>query len=221
MICTQGVSLIQCNQTRFLQLHCGTLWLPSGETTRSSDNNVEYTAVAHAWLPMCMLHCNCFPEPTLRMQVEEAARLCQSHDIPHVINNAYGVQSSWICSQITRACRVGRVDVVIQSTDKNFMVPVGGAVAAVAKGREGGLLQDMAGRYPGRAGVSAHLDVFITLLHLGQQGWLKVLQEREELQGPSLLCVGAACSLSWHLQTSQQMKWCSHKAADFLTNAAN
>lgn len=107
--------------------------------------------------------------------------MCQSRDIPHVINNAYGVQSAWICSQVTQACRVARVDIVIQSTDKNFMVPVGGVVVASPKGQEGGLLQDMAARYPGRAGVSAHLDLLMTLLHLGQQGWMQVLQDREEL----------------------------------------
>jgi O-phospho-L-seryl-tRNASec:L-selenocysteinyl-tRNA synthase len=117
----------------------------------------------------------------LSVQIEGAGKLCGSYNIPHVINNAYGVQSAWICSRVTRACRVARVDVIIQSTDKNFMVPVGGAIAAAPKGGEGGLLRDMAARYPGRAGVSAHLDLLMTLLHLGQQGWLKLLDEREQL----------------------------------------
>ena len=35
--------------------------------------------------------------------------------------------------QITAAWRKGRVDAVVQSTDKNFMVPVGGAVIAAGK----------------------------------------------------------------------------------------
>lgn len=33
-------------------------------------------------------------------------------------------------AQVTSAWRKGRVDAVVQSTDKNFMVPVGGAVVA-------------------------------------------------------------------------------------------
>lgn len=128
------------------------------------------------------------------MQVEAAARLCHSHDVPHVVNHAYGVQSRWLCGQVSRACRASRVDIVIQSTDKNFMVPVGGAVAAAPKGQEGGLLRDMAAGYPGRAGVAAHLDLLMTLLHLGQQGWLKLLQEREELfEYCKVLCLLAVC----------------------------
>ncbi len=35
--------------------------------------------------------------------------------------------------QIAAAWRKGRVDAVVQSTDKNFMVPVGGAVIAASK----------------------------------------------------------------------------------------
>ena len=35
--------------------------------------------------------------------------------------------------QVTSAWRKGRVDAVVQSTDKNFMVPVGGAVVAASK----------------------------------------------------------------------------------------
>ena len=37
------------------------------------------------------------------------------------------------CLQIAAAWRKGRVDAVVQSTDKNFMVPVGGAVIAASK----------------------------------------------------------------------------------------
>jgi O-phospho-L-seryl-tRNASec:L-selenocysteinyl-tRNA synthase len=40
----------------------------------------------------------------------------------HVINNAYGVQSSKICHVINESCRRGRVDYIVQSTDKNFLV---------------------------------------------------------------------------------------------------
>lgn len=38
-----------------------------------------------------------------------------------------------VCGQVTSAWRKGRVDAVVQSTDKNFMVPVGGAVVAASK----------------------------------------------------------------------------------------
>jgi hypothetical protein len=38
------------------------------------------------------------------------------------------------CLQVCSAWRKGRVDAVVQSTDKNFMVPVGGAVIAARRG---------------------------------------------------------------------------------------
>eukprot|EP00892_Ulva_mutabilis_P011597 jgi/Ulvmu1/880/UM100_0033.1 len=136
---------------------------------------------------------NCERSFAAVFQVEAVAKLCLAHGIPHVVNNAYGVQSAALCARVSRACRVGRVDVLVQSTDKNFLVPVGGAVAALPRAPraaegggsppeyEGVVFRDMAARYPGRAAASAHVDLMITLLHLGQQGWERVLAEREEM----------------------------------------
>jgi O-phosphoseryl-tRNA(Sec) selenium transferase len=116
----------------------------------------------------------------LNVQVKAVARLCSAFEVPHVINNAYGVQSQKLCKQVTAACLAGRVDVVIQSTDKNFMVPVGGAVvAATASWPE--VMCRMTEGYPGRASVCTHLDMATTLLYLGRSGWRKVLEGREAL----------------------------------------
>lgn len=60
------------------------------------------------------------------------ALLAKKYDIPHVINNAYGLQSTYLTHQVQQAHRLGRVDLFVQSTDKNLMVPVGGAVVASA-----------------------------------------------------------------------------------------
>ena len=38
-----------------------------------------------------------------------------------------------LCREVTSAWRKGRVDAVVQSTDKNFMVPVGGAIVCAGK----------------------------------------------------------------------------------------
>lgn len=46
--------------------------------------------------------------------------------------------------------RKGRVDAFVQSTDKNFLVPVGGAVIS---GFEKGLLERIAKNYPGKINV--------------------------------------------------------------------
>jgi O-phospho-L-seryl-tRNASec:L-selenocysteinyl-tRNA synthase len=72
---------------------------------------------------------SCFA-PRACDRVEEVSRICKSNDIPHVINNAYGLQTTKCTSLIDRACRSGRVDAIIQSTDKNFLVPVGGSIVA-------------------------------------------------------------------------------------------
>lgn len=71
--------------------------------------------------------------------------------------------------------RKGRVDAVVQSTDKNFMVPVGGAIVAAPKSRPA-LVAAVNANYPGRASMSAHLDLLVTLLYWGAEGWRARLQ---------------------------------------------
>ena len=112
-------------------------------------------------------------------KVVQIAKLCSSTGIGHIINNAYGVQSAALCKLITSAWRKGRVDAVVQSTDKNFMVPVGGAV--IAAGPDSALIDAVNKIYPGRASLSPLLDMLMTLLHWGQKGWECVLHNREEL----------------------------------------
>ncbi len=59
----------------------------------------------------------------------ELGKLCARFGVAHVVNNAYGLQSSSTCSLLNNAVRRGaRIDAVIASMDKNFMVPVGGAI---------------------------------------------------------------------------------------------
>lgn len=77
---------------------------------------------------------SCFA-PRAADDIVGVAKLCQEQNIPHIINNAYGVQSAALCAMVTSAWRKGRVDAIIQSTDKNFMVPVGGAIIAAPSNR--------------------------------------------------------------------------------------
>ena len=99
-------------------------------------------------------------------RVVELAKLCAQHNVPHIINNAYGVQAKLSCELITKvtaaqiaqcaqlasrrssqAARRGRVDAYIQSTDKNFLVPVGGAIIA---GFEEKFITAVGQLYPGQ-----------------------------------------------------------------------
>ncbi|CAL8466820.1 g6356 [Coccomyxa elongata] len=108
----------------------------------------------------------------------EVAKLCRESGIGHIVNNAYGVQSAALCSLVTSAWRKGRVDAVVQSTDKNFMVPVGGAVVAAGI-QDTSLVNAVNKAYPGRASMTPLLDVLITLLQWGVSGWRNVLEQRE------------------------------------------
>jgi len=127
------------------------------------------------------------------VQIKAVAKLCSAHGVPHVVNNAYGVQSRWLCQQVSAACRAGRVDAIVQSTDKNFLVPVGGTVMAATRAWPE-VLRRMASGYPGRASVAAHLDLATTLMYLGRTGWRALLEEREALYAAlkvrSRLCSG-------------------------------
>lgn len=105
--------------------------------------------------------------------------LAQQHCIPHLLNNAYGLQSRWICRQIERISVVGgRLDVFVQSTDKNLLVPVGGAVVSAFKCD--GTVDAIAENYAGRASASQTLDVLMTLLSLGKVGYGHLVDEREQ-----------------------------------------
>ncbi|XP_071481281.1 O-phosphoseryl-tRNA(Sec) selenium transferase-like [Diadema antillarum] len=120
---------------------------------------------------------SCFA-PRVPDRLEEVAAICKERDIPHVVNNAYGVQSSKCMHLIQEAGRAGRVDAFVQSTDKNFMVPVGGSIIA---GFDREFVDRISQFYPGRASAAPSTDLFITLLSLGSSGYKKLLKERKEL----------------------------------------
>uniref|UniRef100_A0A1A8R7P0 O-phosphoseryl-tRNA(Sec) selenium transferase n=1 Tax=Nothobranchius pienaari TaxID=704102 RepID=A0A1A8R7P0_9TELE len=120
---------------------------------------------------------SCFA-PRVPDRLEELATMCAKYDIPHIVNNAYGVQSSKCMHLIQQGARVGRIDAFVQSLDKNFMVPVGGAIIA---GFDEAFVQEISKMYPGRASASPSLDVLITLLTLGAGGYKKYLSERKEI----------------------------------------
>ncbi|KAM8704514.1 hypothetical protein ACLKA7_009028 [Drosophila subpalustris] len=117
---------------------------------------------------------SCFA-PRNSDDIVEIAKLAKLMALPHLVNNAYGLQCNAITTQLDRAQRVGRIDYFVQSTDKNLLVPVGGAIVASCDEE---LLKHLASSYAGRASSSQTLDVFMTLLSLGRMGYLNLLKER-------------------------------------------
>lgn len=126
---------------------------------------------------VCVLSTTSCFAPRACDRLEEIGRLCMRHNIPHIVNNAYGVQSSKCMHLIQQAARSGRVDAFVQSSDKNFLVPVGGAVIA---GFDKAFIESISKLYPGRASASPTIDMFITLLSLGVDGYKKLMRDRKE-----------------------------------------
>jgi O-phospho-L-seryl-tRNASec:L-selenocysteinyl-tRNA synthase len=155
--------------------------LLEGDQVRTDVGAVQRAieAVSPACVVCVLSTTSCFA-PRAADRVLELAQLCAATGCGHIINNAYGVQSAMLCAAITAACRRGRVDAIVQSTDKNFCVPVGGSVVASPKSMPG-LVADVNAAYPGRASIAPLLDVLLTLLHWGASGWRAALQAREEV----------------------------------------
>ncbi|XP_011209551.2 O-phosphoseryl-tRNA(Sec) selenium transferase [Bactrocera dorsalis] len=118
---------------------------------------------------------SCFA-PRNSDDIINVAKLAAQYELPHLVNNAYGLQSTYLTHQLEQAQRLGRVDLFVQSTDKNLLVPVGGAIIA---GFNEQLVRNVAKAYPGRASSAQTLDVFMTLLSLGRNGYLNLVKERK------------------------------------------
>ncbi len=105
--------------------------------------------------------------------------LAKAKNIPHIVNNAYGMQSKRIMNKIGNVCSNTdcRLDLIVQSTDKNLMVPVGGSLVT----GNVQFVEQVAKQYAGRASSSQTLDVFMTLLSLGKVGYLKLVEDRKSI----------------------------------------
>ena len=150
-----------------------------GDTVKMGDIESVLSQVDPATVLCVSLTTSCFA-PRVPDPVVSVASLCKRMDLPLVINNAYGLQCSKITHEISEAMRTGRVDAIVQSTDKNFLVPVGGAIIASPSKK---VLKAVSEIYPGRASAATALDFFMTMLEMGVTGYQKILRDRKELKG--------------------------------------
>jgi O-phospho-L-seryl-tRNASec:L-selenocysteinyl-tRNA synthase len=151
-----------------------------GDELRTDVAAVEAAVRAHGGADgvLCILSTTSCFAPRASDDVAALAQLAAALGVGHVVNNAYGVAVGRYAAALCEACARGRVDAVVQSTDKNFMVPVGGAlVCAPSKAA----VRAVAAAYPGRASASPVLDLFVTLLQMGRRGWRALLDERKRL----------------------------------------
>jgi O-phospho-L-seryl-tRNASec:L-selenocysteinyl-tRNA synthase len=112
--------------------------------------------------------------------VKAIARLAAEENVFHIINNAYGVQSRQIMKLIQGAIDAGRVDAVVQSTDKNFLTPVGGSIVASPSPSFAERVSKM---YAGRASAAPIIQFLAAILSLGIKGYETLRDEQERNRG--------------------------------------
>ncbi len=139
--------------------------VPVDEVQKAVDSNTAAIVSTTTFFP-----------PREPDNVKALAKLAEEENIFHIINNAYGVQSRQMMKLIQGAVDAGRVDLVIQSTDKNFLTPVGGAVIASPKEE---LVDKVAKSYPGRASASPIIQFLAAILSLGIDGYEKLRESQE------------------------------------------
>ncbi len=117
-----------------------------------------------------------FP-PREHDELKEIAKFAQENNLVHLIINAYGVQSPEWMNLIRSAIDAGRVDAIIQSTDKNFLTPVGGAVIA-SPNKD--IITKISQSYAGRASATPVVNFLISMLSLGINGYQNLLKEQKK-----------------------------------------
>jgi O-phospho-L-seryl-tRNASec:L-selenocysteinyl-tRNA synthase len=109
--------------------------------------------------------------------LKEISKLAHEYGLVHIIINAYGVQSPEWMKIIRSAIDAGRVDAIIQSTDKNFLTPVGGALIA-SPSKE--IITKISQAYAGRASATPVVNFLISMLSLGINGYQKLIEEQQQ-----------------------------------------
>ena len=128
---------------------------------------------------LCVVSCSSCFAPRAFDDLVQIGAICKEYNVHHVVNNAYGVQSSRSVHLLNEAVRTGgRLDYFVQSLDKNFMVPVGGSIICSP---HKGFVEQVERVYPGRASSSCMIDFVITMLSMGTCGFRKLLEERKRL----------------------------------------
>ncbi|TXT54787.1 MAG: O-phosphoseryl-tRNA(Sec) selenium transferase [Candidatus Thorarchaeota archaeon] len=126
---------------------------------------------------ICVLGTSTFFAPRETDPVKEIAKICLDFDVPFIINNAYGIQSKSVMAMIRSAIDAGRVDAVIQSTDKNFLTPVGGSIITSPSENT---IELVAETYAGRATAAPLIQLLAALLSLGLHRYTELRSQQQE-----------------------------------------
>ncbi|MFX1378098.1 MAG: O-phosphoseryl-tRNA(Sec) selenium transferase [Promethearchaeota archaeon] len=117
-----------------------------------------------------------FP-PREHDNIKEISKFAKENNLVHIVINAYGVQSPEWMKIIRSGIDAGRIDAIIQSTDKNFLTPVGGAVIASPLKEN---IKKISQAYAGRASATPVVNFLISMLSLGISGYQKLIVEQQK-----------------------------------------
>jgi O-phospho-L-seryl-tRNASec:L-selenocysteinyl-tRNA synthase len=117
-----------------------------------------------------------FP-PREHDNIKEISKFAKKNKLVHIVINAYGVQSSEWMKLIRIGIDAGRIDAIIQSTDKNVLTPVGGAI--IASPSEDTITK-ISQAYAGRASATPVVNFLISMLSLGIEGYQQLLKEQQQ-----------------------------------------
>jgi len=117
-----------------------------------------------------------FP-PREHDNIKEISKFAKENDLVHIIINAYGVQSSEWMDLIRSGIDAGRVDAIIQSTDKNVLSPVGSAIIA-SPDKE--IITKISQAYAGRASATPVVNFLISMLSLGTKGYQRLMINQQK-----------------------------------------
>jgi O-phospho-L-seryl-tRNASec:L-selenocysteinyl-tRNA synthase len=108
--------------------------------------------------------------------IKGISKFAKENDLIHIVINAYGVQSPRWMNLIKSAIDAGKVDAIIQSTDKNFLTPVGGALIATPYPD---IINKISQAYAGRASATPIVNFLISMLSLGIDGYQKLIDQQQ------------------------------------------
>ncbi|MFX1574047.1 MAG: O-phosphoseryl-tRNA(Sec) selenium transferase [Promethearchaeota archaeon] len=138
--------------------------------TEDIENNIDDDCYA-------IVSITSFFPPREPDNIKEISKLAQEKNLKHIVINAYGVQSPEWMKLIRSAIDTGRVDAIIQSTDKNFLTPVGGALIASPIKEN---ITKISQTYAGRASATPIVNFLISMLSLGVNGYQKLIEEQQQ-----------------------------------------
>nr|XP_022904183.1 O-phosphoseryl-tRNA(Sec) selenium transferase [Onthophagus taurus]XP_022904184.1 O-phosphoseryl-tRNA(Sec) selenium transferase [Onthophagus taurus]XP_022904185.1 O-phosphoseryl-tRNA(Sec) selenium transferase [Onthophagus taurus] len=107
--------------------------------------------------------------------IESISIICKKYDLFHIVNNAYGLGSKILMKRINRGKLKGNIDVFVQSTDKNLLIPVGGSILVSFNPNFHNTIKCISQKTP----PFLIQDIFITLMEMGKKGFLNLIDNRE------------------------------------------